>query len=90
MDHAFRHRWVLVAEADLALAVTIPAGVALVTPATAPDAAAHLARLSTRAVLLRPDRHTLGSAETPAELSALLAAALPNPVDLQEPEMVTP
>lgn len=90
MDLALRHRWVLVAEDDMAAAVALPPGVALLTPSTSADAAAQLARLATRAVLLRPDRHTLGAAETPAELAALLAAALPNPIELQEPEMVDP
>ncbi|WP_225027445.1 bifunctional 3-(3-hydroxy-phenyl)propionate/3-hydroxycinnamic acid hydroxylase MhpA [Xinfangfangia pollutisoli] len=90
MDRVYPHQWVLVADADLASAVPLPKGVALVTADSSADAAAHLARLATRAVLLRPDRHTLGAAETPADLAALLAAALPNPVDPQEPRMVAP
>lgn len=88
MDEAHRHRWVVVAEEALAQAVTLPEGVALITPASSPDAAAQLARLQTRAVVLRPDRHTLGAAETPAELQALLALVLPAPIEINEPEMV--
>ncbi|MGA0539567.1 bifunctional 3-(3-hydroxy-phenyl)propionate/3-hydroxycinnamic acid hydroxylase [Neotabrizicola sp. VNH66] len=87
MDQALRHRWVLVAEEALAAGADLPAGLALVTPATSADAAAHLARLNTRAAVLRPDRHTLGTAETPAELAALLALVLPAPIDTHEPEM---
>ncbi|MDP3339220.1 bifunctional 3-(3-hydroxy-phenyl)propionate/3-hydroxycinnamic acid hydroxylase [Frigidibacter sp.] len=89
MDDALRHQWVVVvADAALAANLSLPPGVALVTPETAPDAAHHLARLGARAAVLRPDRHTLGTADTPAELAALLALVLPNPVELQEPEMV--
>ncbi|MGO4854075.1 bifunctional 3-(3-hydroxy-phenyl)propionate/3-hydroxycinnamic acid hydroxylase MhpA [Phaeovulum sp. W22_SRMD_FR3] len=88
MDAAFPHQWVVVAEAALAAAVVLPDGVALLTPATAPDAAEHLASLATRAVVLRPDRHTFGAADTPEELQALVALILPNPIPLSEPEMV--
>ncbi len=88
MDRAFAHRWVVVAEPALAEGLALPPGMALLTTATSPDAAAHLARLGARAAVLRPDRHTLGAADTPAELAELLALALPDPVELQEAEMV--
>lgn len=88
MDDVLRHQWVVVAEPALAAGLTLPPGVALITPETAPDAVDHLARLGARAVLLRPDRHSLGTADTPAELAALVALALPNPFAFQEPEMV--
>lgn len=87
MDDAHPHRFVLVTEDDLTAALSLPPGVALVTPRSAPDAADHLARLGARAALLRPDRHTLGTADTEGELRALLARALPAPTTLQEPEM---
>lgn len=88
MDDVLRHQWVVVAEPALVAGLTLPPGVALITPETAPDAADHLASLGTRAVLLRPDRHSLGTADTPAELAALVALALPTPFAFQEPEMV--
>ena len=37
------------------------------------EAAAYLADLHTEAVVIRPDRHILGIASTPAELDAVLA-----------------
>lgn len=88
MDEAHRHLWVVVADAALAEGLTLPEGMALVTTATSPDAAAQLARLDTRAVVLRPDRHTLGTAETRAELESLIALALPAPIATHEMEMV--
>jgi len=87
MDDVFRHQWVVVAEADLARALDLPPGVGLVTTADS-DAAGHLARLGARATVLRPDRHTLGGADTTEELATLIAAILPNPITIQEPEMV--
>ena len=88
MDEAFAHRGVVVAEAALAEGLALPEGVALVTPADAPDVAEHLGRLGARATVLRPDRYTLGAADTAGELKALIARILPNPITAQEPEMV--
>lgn len=88
MDDAHRHKWVVVADAELARGLDLPAGVALVSTANSPDAAEHLARFGVGAVLLRPDRHTLGSADTQAELAQLVERALPNPVNSSIPEMV--
>lgn len=88
MDQAFPHHWVVVAEDSLVQGLCLPPGVALVTPATSPDAQAQLARLNTRAVVLRPDRHTLATAETPAELAALLPLILPPLIPTHEPETV--
>lgn len=88
MDDVYRHRWVVVADVALAAGVELPPGMGLVTTGNSPDAAEHLERFGTRAVLLRPDRHTLGGADTAAELAALVERALPDPVESQEPEMV--
>lgn len=88
MDEVWPHQWAVVAEADLVEGLILPPGMALVTTATSADAVQHLARLDARAVVLRPDRYTFGAAANQAELSALLAQALPSPVDTHEPEMV--
>lgn len=88
MDDVLKHRFVIVAEQALAEGLSLPSGVGLVTTDTSPDAAEHLARLNTRAVVLRPDRHTLGCADTPEELAALVAHIPLNPVESQEPEMI--
>ena len=88
MDAVHRHKWVIVADAALAEGLVLPAEVALVSTATSPDAAGHLARLGVGAVLLRPDRYTLGAADTQAELAQLLDLALPNPVKSKQSEMV--
>lgn len=84
MDDAFPHRFVVVAEAGLAGA--LPPGIGLITPDTAPDAAEHLARAGARAVVLRPDRYILGTAQTAVDLAALVARAAPL-VPFHEPEM---
>ncbi|ATG48851.1 3-(3-hydroxyphenyl)propionate hydroxylase [Celeribacter ethanolicus] len=90
MDDVFPHAFVVVAEADLAEGLTLPDGVGLVTSDNS-NAADHLARLGARATVLRPDRHTLGGADTKAELEALIARILPNPLqpssETQQPEM---
>jgi 3-(3-hydroxy-phenyl)propionate hydroxylase len=88
MDGPFKHRFVVVAEAGLVQGLVLQPGVGLVTTATSPDAADHLARLGARATVLRPDRHTLGTADTREALEALLGRILPNPIEVQEPEMV--
>jgi 3-(3-hydroxy-phenyl)propionate hydroxylase len=88
MDEAFRDQFVVVAEAALAEGLSLPPGVALVTTATSPDAAEHLARLGARATVLRPDRHTLGAADTAVELAALMARVLPASLETREPMMV--
>jgi len=87
MDVVFHHQFVVIAEAGLAQGLTLPEGVGLVTPDNS-NAADHLARLGARATVLRPDRHTLGSADTREELEALLALVLPNPTETQQSEMV--
>lgn len=88
MDDLLKHRFVVVAEQALAEGLSLPSGVGLVTTVTSPDAAEHLARLDARAVVLRPDRHTLGCADTPEALAALVAHIPLNPVESQEPEMI--
>ncbi|AMM87242.1 3-(3-hydroxyphenyl)propionate hydroxylase (plasmid) [Martelella sp. AD-3] len=88
MDEAMRHRFVVVAEADLVEGLALPESVCLVTTKTSPDAGEHLARLGARAAVIRPDRHTLGAADSRAELEALLALVLPNPSETPHPEMV--
>lgn len=87
MDERYRHQFVVVAEDALADGLKLPDGVALVTTGTS-NAADHLARLGARATVLRPDRHTLGSADTSEDLAALLALTFPAPVNTQEPEMI--
>ena len=87
MDDVTGHAPILVTEPSLVADLHVPAGVALVTTEEAPDAAAHLARFSTRAALLRPDRYVFGTAETAEELADLLAALPLSPVNLPEPEM---
>ncbi|MDD8021788.1 MAG: bifunctional 3-(3-hydroxy-phenyl)propionate/3-hydroxycinnamic acid hydroxylase [Paracoccaceae bacterium] len=87
MDRVFPHAFVVVADAALTQGLDLPEGVGLVTTANS-NAAEHLARFGARATVLRPDRHTLGGADTAEELRALIALVLPNPLTLQEPEMV--
>lgn len=88
MDDLMKHRFVVVTQPDLVKDLPLPAGVGLVTTADSPDAAEHLARMDTRAAVLRPDRHTLGCADTQQELAALLALIVFNPAEAQEPEMI--
>ncbi|OWT57542.1 bifunctional 3-(3-hydroxy-phenyl)propionate/3-hydroxycinnamic acid hydroxylase MhpA [Candidimonas nitroreducens] len=88
LDDAFPHRFVVVAETALARGLALPDSVELVTPETSPDAATHLAQFGARAVVLRPDRYTLGTAETPQALGAIVARILPCPLQLQKTEMV--
>ncbi|WP_210275234.1 bifunctional 3-(3-hydroxy-phenyl)propionate/3-hydroxycinnamic acid hydroxylase [Martelella soudanensis] len=87
MDDAMKHRFVVVAEAGLAEGLHLPEDVGLVTTDTSPDAADHLARLGAQATVLRPDRHTLGAANSRAELEALLTRVFPAPCRTQQPEM---
>jgi len=77
MDEALRHRFVLVADADLVRGIQVPPSLSLVTTDDSADAAAHLARLGAAAALLRPDRYTLGAADDPDGLAALLDRVLP-------------
>ncbi|MGB0903714.1 MAG: FAD-dependent monooxygenase, partial [Mangrovicoccus sp.] len=86
MDDVYPHQFVVVAEDALVEGLSLPDGVALVT-CSGSNAADHLARLGARATVLRPDRHSLGGADTTDELRALLTRVLPNPVDLEQPEM---
>lgn len=87
MDRRYPNQFVVVAEDALLQGITLPQGVACVTPSNS-NAAEHLARFGARATVLRPDRHTLGAANTTAELQALLACILPNPTCSITPEMV--
>lgn len=86
MDTLYKHQFVVVAEPAMLKGVTLPEGVAVVTTEHS-DAADHLARLGARATVLRPDRHTLGGADTPAELAELLKRVLPAPIQLKTPEL---
>ncbi|SDN56473.1 3-(3-hydroxy-phenyl)propionate hydroxylase [Lutimaribacter pacificus] len=87
MDDLYPHRWVVVAEAGLAKGLELPAGVGLVTTADS-NAAEHLSRLGARATVLRPDRYTLGGADTREALDALVARILPDLTQTQQPELV--
>lgn len=87
IDDVYPHQFVVVAEDALAFELKLPDGVALVTTSGS-NAADHLTKLGARATVLRPDRHTLGAADTPEDLAALIARALPNPNPVNEPEMV--
>lgn len=80
MDRVVDHRFILVCEAALANGLTLPEGMALITAEGAPDVASHLARFSTRAALLRPDRFILGTAETSTALHILIQRSLPSPL----------
>ena len=71
MDDTIGYAPVVLADAYVARGYRPPAGIALVTTEEAPDLTGHLQSLGTHAVLLRPDRYILGSAETTAELDAL-------------------
>lgn len=86
MDAVYRDQFVVVAEDGLAEGIILPEGVALVTTSGS-NAAEHLARLGAGATILRPDRYTLGSADTAEGLIALLALILPNPTCSKKPEM---
>ncbi len=87
MDDVFRHQWVVVCEAALAEGLTLPDGVRLVTTANS-NAADHLAKLGVKATVLRPDRHTFGTAESSDELQALAARIRPYLISNKQPEMV--
>lgn len=87
MDEVHCHRFAVVADDALVAGLSLPDSVALITTSQS-DAASHLDRLGVKAAVLRPDRYTLGGADTPAELQALLDRILPNPIDIKEPEMV--
>lgn len=88
MDETHRHQLVVAAESKLAAGLSLPAGVGLVTTDNS-NAAERLARFGARATVLRPDRHTLGSADTQVELKALLALVLSNPIETRQAEMVS-
>jgi 3-(3-hydroxy-phenyl)propionate hydroxylase len=75
MDSSIGHAFVLVCDHELAAGLTVSEEIALVTTANAPDVALHLARFQSRAVLLRPDRFILGTAETLQQVEALVAQA---------------
>ena len=79
MDEACPHSFVVVVDEDLTDGLTLPDGVALVTTGGS-DAANHLDRLGCRAALLRPDRHTLGTADSPEQLAVLLQHVPSNPI----------
>lgn len=71
MDDAFGAVSMVVADAALVRDPARLEGLAVLTTDEAPEAVEHLAAFGTRAVLLRPDRYILGSAETPEQLAAL-------------------
>lgn len=85
MDDVYAHQFVVVADAALTDGLSLPEGVGLVTTANS-NAEAALARLGARATVLRPDRHTLGAANTRSELEALIALVLPNPIETKKLE----
>lgn len=87
MDDVFPHQWVVVCDAALSEGLDLPEGVCLVTTANS-NAAEHLAKLGAKATVLRPDRHTLGAADTLEELQALTARILPAFQTIKQPEMV--
>lgn len=74
MDDLLRFGFVLLAGSGMLRGVTLPAGLAALTPDQAPDVARHLDALGARAALLRPDRHVLATGDT---VAPLIAAALP-------------
>jgi 3-(3-hydroxy-phenyl)propionate hydroxylase len=76
MDDAVGYAPVLVAEAALLHGAVLPEGLEVVSTDDSPDAKAHLARLDTRAVMLRPDRFILGSADDQNSLVNLCATAV--------------
>ncbi len=69
MDDVFGHEFLVVAHAGLAREATLPENIAVVTTEDAPEAGDHLAAFNTRAVVLRPDRYILGSADTAKALA---------------------
>jgi 3-(3-hydroxy-phenyl)propionate hydroxylase len=87
MDKVFKHQWVVVCDADLADGLDLPKGVGLVTTVNS-NAADHLAKLGVKAAVLRPDRHTFGTADNPEDLQALIARVLPALTSNKQPEMV--
>lgn len=72
IDDVIGHRFVLVADVNLVQGLRQRSGLGLVTTQDAPDAKAHLDRLGVGAVLLRPDRYILGTANTEQELTVLI------------------
>jgi len=76
MDRSAGHGFVLVCADDVAEALRCPDGVELVTTKNAPDVETHLARFGVRAVLLRPDRFILGTADTAQEAADMLSRQL--------------
>ena len=78
MDEHFPHQFVIVSEPELLRDLAVPASIGVVTTDMS-NASEHLARLGARATVLRPDRHTLGAANTSAELEALIGLTFPNP-----------
>jgi 3-(3-hydroxy-phenyl)propionate hydroxylase len=82
-DREHAHRFVVVAEKDLLAGLDIPQGTVVLTEENAPDASTHLSRFGARAAVLRPDRYTLGAADTAEELAALIALIPSQPISLQ-------
>lgn len=85
MDDLFPHQFVIVAEPEILNGVDVPDAVGVVTTETS-NAAEHLERLGARATVLRPDRHTLGAADTPEQLADLLLRIWPSPLCTQQLE----
>ena len=79
LDAAYPHQFVVVSEPDLIDGMTPPEGAAFISTAASPDAAEHLQRTGARAAVLRPDRYTLGTAETRQELAGLVSTIPPGP-----------
>jgi 3-(3-hydroxy-phenyl)propionate hydroxylase len=78
LDDHVGYRYAVLADRDLVGALS-PAtrakldGANIVLVVAEGESAAYLADLHTEAVVIRPDRHILGVASTPAELDSVLA-----------------
>jgi len=81
LDDASGYRYVLLCDADILQAAGLmyeeiaAAGVYLVLADNEPACAAYLSALSTRAVMIRPDRYILGTAEAEVDLRKLVEIA---------------
>ncbi len=89
MDDAYPHRFVAVVEEEMAGHLTLPDGVALVTTAGS-NAGDHLDRLGCRAALLRPDRYTLGTADSAEHFKMLLQRFANSPLSRNQIRSIRP